>query len=531
MFGMAVSSSAAGPSTLPLVGFIPSVTGAEMPRPQPAALLFDPPKHPTVDIFVEVMQWPNGSVPPSPFPSSESESNALPGFIPHPFGLGTTFESPTRPSPNGEIQTPHFILPLHVSPDIIQDYSSSPPPGIMPPDPLPETSLHLRYSTEVFDVLQTYRGPPHLDRLFSDSAGKTTIKMSLRAEDNLDGDGVSASVAAAAFLPLPIPAGVVDAQMYLLYDRTMDRPSNKRSRRRRTTQLLPHLSNIHLCRPSLPPSHLSFPPGAKRRARHLRMGVDGSVPAGLVEDTFEDSPVGVGGLMAKFARETDEVRAASLVLAFVLSSLLPSSFTASAATVVERAVFTIATVKAFNAATHEICVLAHVLRRVSAAADGLAGIWGLTSSMKISLKDDVDSEDPSNAKYGTFTSRSGPTTRCVTPIPGEQKKTTPREVAVDPSWRELRISHLTPHLWLSWYPKLQFIAFVCFLLVLGRIVNALLPLTLDQAHGPTSYHTSSVYLQSHSHPPRTLDPTHAKRKTGELLRILDCGSAANPSAS
>ncbi|KAG0706180.1 hypothetical protein DFH29DRAFT_846268 [Suillus ampliporus] len=218
MFGMAASSSAAGPSTQPTPTgrtHSHSVTGADMPRPQPAAFLSDPPKHPTVDIFAEVMQWPNGSVPPSPFSSSESESNALPGFIPHPFGLGTTFESPTRPSSNGflpmpralrEMQsfesgltaragdtpkradTPDSILPLRVSPDIIQDYSPSPPPGIIPPDPeftpLPETSMHSRYSTEVFDVLQTYRGLPQLDRLFSDSAGETTIKMSLRAEDS-----------------------------------------------------------------------------------------------------------------------------------------------------------------------------------------------------------------------------------------------------------------------------------------------------------------------------------------------------------
>jgi ATP-binding cassette subfamily B (MDR/TAP) protein 1 len=37
----------------------------------------------------------------------------------------------------------------------------------------------------------------------------------------------------------------------------------------------------------------------------LRMGVDGSAPAGHVQDTSEDSPVGAGGLMAKFARLAD----------------------------------------------------------------------------------------------------------------------------------------------------------------------------------------------------------------------------------
>ncbi|KAG1873471.1 hypothetical protein C8R48DRAFT_456266 [Suillus tomentosus] len=218
MFGMAASSSVAGPSTQPTFTgrtHSHSVTGADMPRPQPTALFPDSPKQPVADIFAEVMQWPNGSVPTSPFSSSESENNALPGLIPHPFGLSTTFESPTRPSSRGflpmpralrEMQsfesgltaragdttqradTPDSILPLRVSPDLIQDYSPSPPPGIVPSDPelipLPETSMHSRYSTEVFDVLQTYRGLPQLDRLFSDSAGETTIKMSLRAEDS-----------------------------------------------------------------------------------------------------------------------------------------------------------------------------------------------------------------------------------------------------------------------------------------------------------------------------------------------------------
>ncbi|KAG2051748.1 hypothetical protein BDR06DRAFT_915985 [Suillus hirtellus] len=158
----------------------------------------------------------------------------------------------------------------------------------------------------------------------------------------------------------------------------------------------------------------------------LRMGVDGSAPAGQVQDTSEDSPIGAGGLMAKFARETDDVRAASslaagqllqyltttitsLVLAFVWSPFLTlvilsaapaliiiqafsqvlagplltreRTFTASAATVVERAVSAIATIKAFNAATHETRVLSRVLGRVSAAANGLAGIWGLTCGL------------------------------------------------------------------------------------------------------------------------------------------------------
>ncbi|KAJ7161005.1 hypothetical protein C8R46DRAFT_1164641 [Mycena filopes] len=57
---------------------------------------------------------------------------------------------------------------------------SEPPP--VPFSPKPETELHSRYSTDVFDVLQTYRGLPLLEKL---AAGEDTavIKLSL-ASDN-----------------------------------------------------------------------------------------------------------------------------------------------------------------------------------------------------------------------------------------------------------------------------------------------------------------------------------------------------------
>ncbi|KAG0704214.1 hypothetical protein DFH29DRAFT_1038543 [Suillus ampliporus] len=164
---------------------------------------------------------------------------------------------------------------------------------------------------------------------------------------------------------------------------------------------------------------------------------------------------------------------------------------------------------------------------------------------------DVDSEGPSNMKYGTFTSRSGPTTPCASPVPGEPKKTTPCEVAVDPSWRELftHISHLTPHLWPSQYLKLQFITFICFLLlILGHIVNTLLPLTLGAlistfdtpgaaplpafGSSPWPYLISYVLLHFFASSgglaaiPLSLS-WHSKRKTGELLQILDRRSAVN----
>ncbi|EGO01278.1 hypothetical protein SERLA73DRAFT_50377 [Serpula lacrymans var. lacrymans S7.3] len=157
----------------------------------------------------------------------------------------------------------------------------------------------------------------------------------------------------------------------------------------------------------------------------LRMGADGA--AGDVQDTsFGDAPIGAGGLMAKFARETDDVRAASslaagqmlqyltttitcLILAFTRSPLLTivilsavpaliiiqgfsqalagprlaseRTLTAGAATLVERAVTAISTVKAFNAVSHESKVLSRVFQRVSSVACGLVGIWGATTAL------------------------------------------------------------------------------------------------------------------------------------------------------
>ncbi|KAG2052405.1 hypothetical protein BDR06DRAFT_957682 [Suillus hirtellus] len=193
--------------------------------------------------------------------------------------------------------------------------------------------------------------------------------------------------------------------------------------------------------------------------------------------------------------------------------------------------------------------------------------------------EDADPDGPSStAKYGTFTSRSGPTTRCASPVPGvrESNKTTPREVAVDPSWRELfsRLSRIVPHLWPSRYPKLQFIAFACFfILVLGRVVNACLPFVLGAlittfdtpgvvpfpAFGSSpwpyliayvvlrflassgglvafrdalwiplmQYSDRSMSMLSFNHVLALSLSWHTKRKTGELLRILDRGSAIN----
>ncbi|KAH9927902.1 P-loop containing nucleoside triphosphate hydrolase protein [Epithele typhae] len=120
----------------------------------------------------------------------------------------------------------------------------------------------------------------------------------------------------------------------------------------------------------------------------MKMGSEDSVQA--VEG---DGPIGAGGLMANFARETDEVRMASslaagmviqytttfltsLVLAFVWSWPSPS---ASAATLVDRAVAAIATVKAFNAELHEEEQLDSVLQKIRRAGNKCHTVWGLST--------------------------------------------------------------------------------------------------------------------------------------------------------
>ncbi|KAJ7119608.1 P-loop containing nucleoside triphosphate hydrolase protein [Mycena epipterygia] len=140
----------------------------------------------------------------------------------------------------------------------------------------------------------------------------------------------------------------------------------------------------------------------------------------------DEGPLGAGGLMAQFTRETDEVRAASslatgriieylttcitcLILAFsrspsltlvilsavpilviiqassqaVAGSLLATERqqTAVAATLVDRAATGISTVKAFNAAAHEQTALGAVLDRVEKAVWKLVAVWGFTSGL------------------------------------------------------------------------------------------------------------------------------------------------------
>ncbi|KAI0052399.1 ras GEF [Auriscalpium vulgare] len=218
-------------------GHSQSVTAADMPRIA-TAVVSEP--IPRGDIFSTVLQW---KVPPSPVassltsPSPPGSELALPDtprspVIVAPFGARVTFDSPSRPTDTLLTSPPllremqsfesgltaradnHLRLPR--SSVIASMMLSSPPEGVIEPiDPLEvplqtdpstpslspapfltrqdpedrsylpstETSLHTRYSTEVFDVLQTYRGLPLLDKLSPDSTETTVIKMSLNSED------------------------------------------------------------------------------------------------------------------------------------------------------------------------------------------------------------------------------------------------------------------------------------------------------------------------------------------------------------
>ncbi|KAF7338206.1 hypothetical protein MVEN_02045700 [Mycena venus] len=153
-----------------------------------------------------------------------------------------------------------------------------------------------------------------------------------------------------------------------------------------------------------------------------KMGAEGTIQS--AEE--EHGPLGAGGLMAKFTRETDEVREASslaagrlvqymttcltcLALGFmrswaltlVILSAVPilmviqtlsqifagpllnveRATTATAATQVDRAVSSISTVKAFNAAGYEQTNLGAALDRMTAATKRLNAVWGLTSGL------------------------------------------------------------------------------------------------------------------------------------------------------
>ncbi|KAH9920878.1 ras GEF [Epithele typhae] len=191
------------------------------------------------DFFTEVMGWsttpssPLGSSTSSvpfryhPVVSSPSHTHSRSGEIAHPFGPGVSFESPAWRSPTHLITQPALRemqsfesgltaraeyfprmsrmskLSLTGASDEDSRTSTPPPAGSATPpvpsvspipsiqevsDPVPvklaSTTLHSRYSTGLFDVLQTYRGLPTLDKIML-SPQEPTIRLSLRAEESV----------------------------------------------------------------------------------------------------------------------------------------------------------------------------------------------------------------------------------------------------------------------------------------------------------------------------------------------------------
>ncbi|KII90143.1 hypothetical protein PLICRDRAFT_174923 [Plicaturopsis crispa FD-325 SS-3] len=210
-----------------------SVTGADMPRL--LAPMVDVPRSPRGDMFGDVMHWTGKATPsssngyssrsvssPGGSPTRLHERGHAPAVILRPFGAGVSFDSPSRRPESERLPAPHMLREMQSfesgltaraadpssrtesdatgPPPEVGDTDDSGPSNIQIPSPsilteeykplesclapLPETSMHSRYSTDVFDVLQTYRGLPLLDRISPDSGETTVIRMSLRSDDS-----------------------------------------------------------------------------------------------------------------------------------------------------------------------------------------------------------------------------------------------------------------------------------------------------------------------------------------------------------
>ena len=236
----ASSPPVAQPTGRPHAHSVSSVDSFAAPHSQMSADKYRIPHGPATDFFAEVMSW--SPIPTSPFASSSASlpfryqctSSSPPsthgrsGEIAHPFGSGVSFEPPSWRSPTHLASPPvlremqsfesgltaraDYHLPrmarisrlsLTGTSDSDETRTQTPPPGastppassITPISPIPETpsaapinlaatTLHSRYSTALFDVLQTYRGLPTLDKIMA-SPQETTIRLSLRADDSV----------------------------------------------------------------------------------------------------------------------------------------------------------------------------------------------------------------------------------------------------------------------------------------------------------------------------------------------------------
>ncbi|KAJ7456961.1 hypothetical protein FB451DRAFT_1275377 [Mycena latifolia] len=190
------------------------------------------------DMFADVMGW----IPPATGTSTSFSflsQSSLPGeasssghsghnIIPHPFGPTVLFESPARKPMVEFLPTPRLLREMQsfesgltakqadlesLQRESFDAASVNGSDGTRPPSafrlrdstsaasfltqsdaspseaadsepfsPKPETAQHSRYATDVFDVLQTYRGLPLLEKL-APGEETTVIKMSLSADN------------------------------------------------------------------------------------------------------------------------------------------------------------------------------------------------------------------------------------------------------------------------------------------------------------------------------------------------------------
>ncbi|KAG6909166.1 hypothetical protein DXG01_001793 [Tephrocybe rancida] len=220
-----------------------SVTGADV---SPFSTVVRNPN--TVDLFGELMDWhpppsTSASISTNSLTSDDQSPNEnhdqfkSPTIIAYPFGHGVAYDSPSRKSHTSDLlplQLPRYLrevqsfesgltarqiepstkrvgrdsslameiyldntdesrppsaLRVHPSPSPSDHETTPTSPTPEPflstaPEPASEPTLLSRYSTDVFDVLQNFRGLPLLDKLSPDSESTTVIKLSLSADES-----------------------------------------------------------------------------------------------------------------------------------------------------------------------------------------------------------------------------------------------------------------------------------------------------------------------------------------------------------
>ncbi|THV06790.1 hypothetical protein K435DRAFT_834092 [Dendrothele bispora CBS 962.96] len=180
------------------------------------------------------------------------------------------------------------------------------------------------------------------------------------------------------------------------------------------------------------------------------------------------------------------------------------------------------------------------------------------------------------SKYGTFRpsrsqlQRSAPTTRTPSPSQHGKARTDDKtEISTEPSWSEMyqRLKRLSPYLWPSKSRSLQLVAMMCLaILVIARVVNVFVPYTYkeivktlegrsswslwtllgvyvvlrflqgsgglnalrDSLWAPVMQYSDREMSQlSFNHLLNLSFAFHTRRKTGEILRVLDRGAVIN----